>query len=97
MQNEITFPTNPTYWIAYSSDSASTGVTMPDQITTSGQDNFYHNDDPQEFLDATINIPIFDLPELPQSDQPIQCGVYMQDGTRVIVTENQEIVYPSNL
>ena len=95
MTYEIKDPENATYFVAYSDGVSHVGVVFPLQTVSTGQPNFYSSEDPQEFLDQTRNIPMPDLPELPQDESPIECGVYAHNGTRVIVTEAQGIIYPS--
>lgn len=40
MTHEIIYPAVPTYFIAWDSGEPSYGITMPDQQTTSGRENF---------------------------------------------------------
>lgn len=83
MTYEIYKPTAPTYFVFYGAEATHVGVTLPGQVTTTGQPNGIYDTDPAAWLQATANIDM-DLAELPDEGQEVTISIYRYDGDRVI-------------
>ena len=84
MSNEINKPSEPNYFMAYSDGVAHIGVTNPDQVTTTGQPGFIFSSDGAEFLAASKDVAMPDLPDLPQEGEWVALGVYQFEGKRLV-------------
>jgi hypothetical protein len=85
MTYEIHKPNDTTYYVAYSDSVTHTGVTLPGQVTTTGQPMFYYSTNPEEFLSETRNISMQDLQTLPEIGENVEIGIYEYNDTRLVV------------
>jgi hypothetical protein len=84
MTYEIHKPTSPTYFVFYGTEATHVGVTLPGEVTTTGQPQGIFDTDPAAWLAATVAINMPDLPGLPDEGQSVAINIYRYDGERVI-------------
>ena len=84
-QQEINKPDRATYYVAYDSinDVYHAGITLPNQVTTSGQPSLTFSADELEFLSQTDNIPV-EYQLLPSVGEQVELGIYEFEGKLVI-------------
>jgi len=84
-QQEINKPERATYFVAYDSTAGvfHAGITLPDQVTTSGQPSLIADPDELAFLEQTDDIPVSYEP-LPEVGEQVEQGIYEYEGSLVI-------------
>lgn len=88
---EINKPAVPTYWIAYSDGVRHVGVTMPGQVTTTGQPNFETNENVGELLSVIDAAGLADFNPLPAVGEWIERGqVYTYEGKSLIAFQSHD-------
>jgi len=88
-QQEINNPAGATYYIAYDSTASvyHVGITLPSQVTTTGQPNLEFNTDELEFLKSTQDIPV-QYTALPDVGEEVFQGIYEYQGELVICRQD---------
>jgi hypothetical protein len=83
--SEIQYPSEPTYWLAYSNGVRHSGVTEPDQVTTTGQPNFINDIDPRQFATDVDVAGVADFNPLPAVGEPVEKDViYTFEGKTLV-------------
>lgn len=88
-QQEINKPERATYFLAYDSIAGvyHAGITLPDQVTTSGQPSLKSDADELAFLESTAGLDVtYDT--LPGVGEPVATGIYEYQGSLVICRQD---------
>jgi hypothetical protein len=90
MPGEINKPGAPTYWFAYSQDGTKhTGVTEPDQVTTTGQETIVYDANAPKFAakaDATGVAAFESLPDV--GEEVLRNQIYTHEGKTYVCVQS---------
>lgn len=83
--SEINKPTERTYWLAYSDGVRHSGITEPNQVTTTGQASLIHDVDAEQFAADVDNAGVADFNPLPEVGEWVEKdGVYSHEGKTLV-------------
>jgi hypothetical protein len=98
---EIAFPEGAVFWVAYDPESGTYhhGVTLPDQVTTSGQPHFEVTENEMDWLNTMADMPI-EFPDLPEVGETVYAKEVYKHGENLIIcrqTHERTIHNPSDV